>query len=82
MYFLSDAEKYSRLQRLVKLLIEKLLNEPVHDQESKAKHESHAEMVNMVTSEEHDNEHHQHDHLVSAEHNISQVVKPPPSQPV
>ncbi|KAL3889406.1 hypothetical protein ACJMK2_001750, partial [Sinanodonta woodiana] len=71
-----DVEKYSRIQRLVKLL-----NEHVHNQESEGKQERHVEVVDMVTSKE-DKEHPKHDHLVRAEPIISQDVLPPHSQPV
>ncbi|KAL3889374.1 hypothetical protein ACJMK2_001718, partial [Sinanodonta woodiana] len=71
-----NAEQYSRLQRLVKLL-----NERVKKQDSEGKQERHVEIVDMVTSKENSTGHHQNDHPVSANQLISQEVKRPPSQP-
>ncbi|KAL3889410.1 hypothetical protein ACJMK2_001754 [Sinanodonta woodiana] len=71
-----NAEQYSRLQRLVKLL-----NERVKKQDFEGKQERHVEIVDMVTSEENITGHNQHGLPVSANHLISQEVKQPPSQP-
>ncbi|KAL3888932.1 hypothetical protein ACJMK2_001292 [Sinanodonta woodiana] len=87
-----DADQYSRLQRLVRLL-----NEHSHRQESKREQERQREFDDHVTSVEYDNEHtkqNQHvskkrnyghpqqDKHVSAQPGTYQKVNPPSSQPV
>ncbi|KAK3598936.1 hypothetical protein CHS0354_036252 [Potamilus streckersoni] len=71
-----DAEKYSRLQRLVKILNERA------QKESKSEQEGKSELDGQVTSEELDNGHPHYDLPVSAELNTNQEVELPTSQPV
>ncbi|KAK3606663.1 hypothetical protein CHS0354_021186 [Potamilus streckersoni] len=72
-----DAEKYSRLQRLVKFL-----NERAQKQESKTEQEGQSELDGQVTSEEHDNGHPHHDLPVNADPDTNKEVERPTSQPV
>ncbi|KAK3575710.1 hypothetical protein CHS0354_020176 [Potamilus streckersoni] len=72
-----NAEKYSRLQRLVKFL-----NECATKQESKSKQVGQCELDGQVTSEEHDKLHPHHDLPVNADPDTNKEVKPPTSQPV
>ncbi|KAL3889088.1 hypothetical protein ACJMK2_001444 [Sinanodonta woodiana] len=88
----NNADQYSRLQRLVRLL-----NEHSHEQESKQKQERQSEIEDQFKSVEYDNGHTQNKQLVSKERNdrhpqndqpvsaepsTNQKVKPPSSQPV
>ncbi|KAL3889149.1 hypothetical protein ACJMK2_001503, partial [Sinanodonta woodiana] len=86
------ADKYSRLQRLVRLL-----NEHSNKQQSKREQDRQSELDVQVISLEYDNSHTQHNMLVSkerydgqpqqdksvsAEPSTNQIVKEPSSQPV
>ncbi|KAL3888283.1 hypothetical protein ACJMK2_000654 [Sinanodonta woodiana] len=87
-----NAEQYSRLKRLVRLL-----NTHSHKQESKREQDTQSEIDDLVPSDEYENEHTQHneavikecndehiqhDQPVSAEPSTNQNVKPLSSQPV
>ncbi|KAL3889091.1 hypothetical protein ACJMK2_001447, partial [Sinanodonta woodiana] len=85
-----NAEHYSRLQRLVRLL-----NDHTHKQELKREQERQSEMYDQVAGVEYDNEHIEYNQLVSKERDDAQhhqpsitepdtneKVKPPSSQPV
>ncbi|KAK3598164.1 hypothetical protein CHS0354_013875 [Potamilus streckersoni] len=87
-----NAEKYSRLQRLVKLL-----NERAQKQEFKSEQERKSKLKHQFAREKHDNVLHQHDkHIkkelntghknhdqpVIAEPETNHEIKPPPFQPV
>ncbi|KAL3889188.1 hypothetical protein ACJMK2_001537, partial [Sinanodonta woodiana] len=88
-----NADKYSRLQRLVRLL-----NEHSNKQQSKREQDRQSELDDQVISVEYDNSHTQHNLLVSKERydgepleqdkpvsvepSTNQIVKEPSSQPV
>ncbi|KAL3889179.1 hypothetical protein ACJMK2_001530 [Sinanodonta woodiana] len=82
------ADKYSRLQRLVRLL-----NEHFNKQQSKREQDRQSELDVQVISVEYDNSHKQHNLLVSKEQpqqdkpvsvepSTNQIVREPSSQPV